>query len=153
MHGRYGMYLTPFGRAWASRASIEAFGVQVRVVLLINNSFSTKPHCSRNLRAIASRMAFPYIYIRCPCTDVSLSIAGGHRPSESGEGDEEQEPTFDPRSRRANFSLYPMEHLLYCEDCQQIRCPKCTIEEIACWYCPSCLFEIPSSSVKSDGGR
>lgn len=39
MNGRYGMYLTPLGRAWASRASIEPFGV--RVFLHINSLFPT----------------------------------------------------------------------------------------------------------------
>ncbi|KAL8651312.1 MAG: hypothetical protein Q9226_004762 [Calogaya cf. arnoldii] len=42
---------------------------------------------------------------------------------------------------------------MYCEDCQQIRCSRCTIEEIVCWYCPGCLFEIPTSQIKSEGNR
>lgn len=95
-------------------------------------------------------MNFPYTYISCPCTDISAPTDGNR---EVQEGEEEREPTFDPRSPRANFSLYPLEHLLYCEDCQQIRCPRCIIEEIVCWYCPSCLFEMPLSVVKSEGPR
>lgn len=96
-------------------------------------------------------MSFPYSYISCPCTDVSIPISGGNLPQD--DVDEEQERTFDPRSARANYSLYPLEHLLYCEDCQQMRCPRCTIEEIVCWYCPTCLFEMPSSMLRSDGYR
>lgn len=96
---------------------------------------------------------FPYFYIRCPCTDVSTPIKGQYRPSNGSEEDEEEERTFDPKSPRANFSLYPLEHLQYCEDCHEIRCPRCIIEEIACWYCPSCLFELPSTIVKGDGCR
>lgn len=96
---------------------------------------------------------FPYFYIRCPCTDVSAPINGQYGPSNGSEEDEEQERTFDPKSPRANFSLYPLEHLQYCEDCHEIRCPRCIIEEIACWYCPSCLFELPSTIVKGDGCR
>ena len=95
-------------------------------------------------------MNFPYVYISCPCTDFSTPVS---RTAEALDDEEEQERTFDPRSPRANFSLYPLEHLLYCEECQQIRCPRCTIEEIVCWYCPSCLFEMPMSVVKSEGPR
>ena len=69
------------------------------------------------------------------------------------EVDEEEERTFDPRSPRSNFSLYPPEQLLYCEDCHQIKCPRCITEEIVCWYCPHCLFETPSSMVRSEGNR
>ena len=98
----------------------------------------------------STNMNFPYVYISCPCTDVSTP-SNGKTESQDDEG--EQERTFDPRSPRANFSLYPLEHLLYCEECQQIRCPRCIIEEIVCWYCPSCLFEMPLSVVKSEGPR
>ena len=95
-------------------------------------------------------MNFPYTYVSCPCTDVSTPNSGNEEVQNE---EEEQERTFDPRSPRANFSLYTMEYLLYCEDCQQIRCPRCTLEEIVAWYCPNCLFEMPSSMVKSEGGR
>ncbi|KAF3929198.1 hypothetical protein AA313_de0203135 [Arthrobotrys entomopaga] len=67
--------------------------------------------------------------------------------------EEDEENNFDPRDQRAAFSLFPIENLLYCEDCHQIRCPRCVQDEIVCWYCPSCLFEVPSSTVKSDGNR
>lgn len=67
--------------------------------------------------------------------------------------DEEDEQTFDPRAARSNFSLYPPEQLFYCEDCHQIKCPRCITEEILCWYCPSCLFETPSSLVRNEGNR
>jgi dynactin-4 len=67
--------------------------------------------------------------------------------------EDEDEQTFDPRSPRSNFSLYPPEQLLYCEDCHQIKCPRCITEEIVSWYCPNCLFETPSSMVRSDGNR
>ncbi|EWC48341.1 hypothetical protein DRE_02110 [Drechslerella stenobrocha 248] len=67
--------------------------------------------------------------------------------------DDDEENNFDPRDPRSAFSLFPIENLLYCEDCHQIRCPRCVQDEIVCWYCPSCLFEVPSSTVKSDGNR
>ncbi|KAJ5293804.1 hypothetical protein PENANT_c002G05789 [Penicillium antarcticum] len=125
---------------------------------------------------------FPYTYISCPCADTpvpdparkrrsrespqkSPSKPPPERVNPSGEDkkeptkyeqleeDEEEEQTFDPRSPRSNFSLYPPEQLLYCEECHQIKCPRCITEEIVSWFCPSCLFETPSSMVRSDGNR
>lgn len=116
---------------------------------------------------------FPYTFISCPCADTPvpdhLRMKRRSRDSprkanfeQSGSGDgkenkveevEEEEGTFDPRSPRANFSLYPPEQLLYCEDCHQIKCPRCITEEIVSWYCPNCLFETPSSMVRSEGNR
>ncbi|OAX84379.1 hypothetical protein ACJ72_01252 [Emergomyces africanus] len=108
---------------------------------------------------------FPYTFISCPCAEQSpnptlrtnrlskdlSNIALSGQPQDSDTDDEER--TFDPRSPRANYSLYPPEHLLYCEDCHQIKCPRCITEEIVCWYCPNCLFETPSSMVRSEGNR
>ncbi|KAI9838018.1 MAG: hypothetical protein M1819_006172 [Sarea resinae] len=126
---------------------------------------------------------FPYTYIQCPCTDTSTPLRHTQHsqhsqhlhqlhpkgPSASSnttedyitaveeqeeeEEEEEEDRTLDPRSARANYSLYPIEHLLYCEDCHQIRCPRCVLDEIVCWFCPNCLFEVPSSMVKSEGNR
>jgi dynactin-4 len=43
--------------------------------------------------------------------------------------------------------------LLFCDECNHTRCPKCWTEEMIYWYCPNCLFEVPSSGVKSDRNR
>jgi hypothetical protein len=94
----------------------------------------------------------PYTYFQCPCTDTSAPLHSSHTPPESPTVQEE-ERIFDPRAPRANYSLYPLEHLLYCEDCHQIRCSRCVLDEIVTWYCPNCLFEVPSSTVKSEGNR
>jgi dynactin-4 len=123
---------------------------------------------------------FPYTYISCPCADTPVPDPARKRRSRESpqkspqkppperanieekkdsakdeyEGeDEDEEQTFDPRSPRSNFSLYPPAQLLYCEECHQIKCPRCITEEIVSWYCPSCLFETPSSMVRSDGNR
>lgn len=92
--------------------------------------------------------AFPYTLVACPCT----SFTTPSDPSKNAE-DVDDEDTFNPHHLRANFSLYHYEHLLYCDECHQIRCPRCWAEEIMNWFCPSCLFEVPSSVVKSDGNR
>ncbi|KAL3470848.1 dynactin p62 family-domain-containing protein [Aspergillus californicus] len=111
---------------------------------------------------------FPYTYISCPCAntpvpDPSRKRRSRESPQKGGSpekprpnlqfDDDEDEQTFDPRAPRSNFSLYPPEQLLYCEDCHQIKCPRCITEEIVCYYCPNCLFETPSSMVKSEGNR
>lgn len=97
---------------------------------------------------------FPYTYYSCSCHENRISPGALKRFSHPPPAeDEEDEQTFDPKNPRSNYSLYPLEHLLYCEDCRQIRCPRCVIEETLNWFCPSCLFEVPSSVVKSDGNR
>ena len=101
-------------------------------------------------------VSFPYTYISCPCSDNSRQRLDSKRSSRDVDLDEqlqEEEKTFDPRHPRSAFSLFPPEHLLYCEECLDIKCPRCVTEEIICWYCPSCLFETPSSMVKSEGNR
>ncbi|CAG8983501.1 hypothetical protein HYALB_00004302 [Hymenoscyphus albidus] len=97
----------------------------------------------------------PYTYFQCPCADSVLptrNISSDSPSAASGTSDQD-ERTFDPRAPRSNYSLYPLEHLLYCEDCHQIRCPRCVLDEIVTHYCPNCLFEVPNSIVKSEGTR
>ncbi|PHH80744.1 hypothetical protein CDD82_1535 [Ophiocordyceps australis] len=94
----------------------------------------------------------PYTYIQCPCADAAAADEGDDELQSRGP-DQDEEATFDPRAPRSNFSLFPLEYLLFCEDCQQIRCPRCVVEEIVTYFCPSCLFEIPSSNLRSEGTR
>jgi hypothetical protein len=96
---------------------------------------------------------FPYTYYSCNCSDSNSANAAAKRASAQLQPDDDEEPTFDPRNPRSNYSLYPLEHLLYCQDCQEVRCPRCVTDEVLNWFCPSCLFEVPSSVVKSDGNR
>lgn len=113
-------------------------------------------------------LTFPYTHISCPCVNISSSsghnqnllslfpparISNSNGRTDNTEDDKEEEETFDPHSPRANYCLYPLDHLMYCEDCHQIRCPRCVLEEVVCWYCPSCLFEVPSSVVKAEGNK
>lgn len=91
---------------------------------------------------------FPYAYICCPCSSLLTS------PSPLiGHSDSTPDEPLNPHDSRSSFSLYPAEHLLFCEECQGIRCPRCSYDEIALWYCPSCLFEVPGSAVKGEGSR
>ncbi|KAH7037708.1 dynactin p62 family-domain-containing protein [Microdochium trichocladiopsis] len=100
----------------------------------------------------------PYTYIQCPCYDAN---GNGHTGEDQAENatdgghidDDADENTFDPRSPRSGYSLFPLEHLLYCDVCQQIRCPRCVAEELVNIYCPNCLFEVATSSLKTEGNR
>lgn len=93
----------------------------------------------------------PYTYVQCSCSDQPPADAGRGSPTATVPEDDDR--TFDPRAPRSSYSLYPLEYLLYCEDCQQIRCPRCVTEETATYFCPNCLFEVPSSNLRSEGNR
>lgn len=96
----------------------------------------------------------PYSFIQCPCSDPSQARpATPTSATRPGSDTEDDDRTFDPRAPRSNYSLYPLEYLMYCEDCHQIRCPRCVAEEIVTYYCPSCLFEVSSSNLRSEGNR
>ncbi|XXH05156.1 hypothetical protein Hte_011581 [Hypoxylon texense] len=100
----------------------------------------------------------PYTYIQCPCHE---STNNQGRPADDAPSptsqdlpdDDDDDHTFDPRAPRSNYSLYPLEYLLYCDVCHQIRCPRCVAEELVTVYCPNCLFEVGSSSLKTEGNR
>ncbi|KAJ1647795.1 hypothetical protein IWQ61_010059 [Dispira simplex] len=47
----------------------------------------------------------------------------------------------------------PLCNLYFCDDCLQLRCGRCVSEEITGYYCPNCLFEVPSASVKAEKNR
>ncbi|RMZ86431.1 hypothetical protein DV736_g6341, partial [Chaetothyriales sp. CBS 134916] len=101
-------------------------------------------------------LEFPYTYISCPCSDISrrvLTSKPASRDVELVEELDQEEKAFDPRHPRSAFSLFPPEHLLYCEECHDLKCPRCVKEEILSWYCPYCLFETPSSTVRNETNR
>ena len=101
-------------------------------------------------------LSFPYTYISCPCSDRSRQVPASTHNARGAEVEEEvdaEEVAFNPHDPRSAYSLFPPEHLLYCEDCHDIKCPRCVTEEIISYYCPSCLFETPSSMVRSEGNR
>jgi len=99
---------------------------------------------------------FPYTHYACPCSDLTSIVPSStskRNSSIQSTVNTVEDRTFNPHDPRANYSLYPLDHLFYCDECHGIRCPKCCNEEIISWYCPSCLFEVPSSAVKGDGNR
>ncbi|GAA5983198.1 hypothetical protein JCM11641_006845 [Rhodosporidiobolus odoratus] len=63
--------------------------------------------------------------------------------------------TVPPPSRAplAELQHHSLSDLLFCEDCDAIRCDSCAACEIACYFCPNCLFEVPSASVRGEKNR
>ncbi|GAA5870312.1 hypothetical protein JCM3774_004638 [Rhodotorula dairenensis] len=53
----------------------------------------------------------------------------------------------------AQYEHHHLSELLFCEDCDAIRCNQCAACEVACYYCPNCLFEVPSASVRGEKNR
>jgi dynactin 4 len=86
----------------------------------------------------------PYVHYHCGCPDVNKSTTNL---------ESEKEETFNVNSPRIQFSTFSISKLYFCDDCHQIRCPRCVQEEIVCYYCPNCLFEVPTASVKSERNR
>jgi hypothetical protein len=120
-----------------------------------NQSMTFKPSpptSNSSAKPTMNAPVYPSIFISCPCSD-NVGQKSTPRSRDDDIDTEEEAKAFDPRAPRSTFSLFPLENLLFCEDCNQVRCPRCVLEEIVCYFCPSCLFEVPSSTVKSEGNR
>ncbi|KAJ2092014.1 hypothetical protein IW138_001380 [Coemansia sp. RSA 986] len=77
--------------------------------------------------------------------------------SEEEDEDEEKQVTapLDPSSATHMNQLLPLrasliECLYYCDDCSELRCTRCVIEEPAGYHCPNCLFDVPTASVRGE---
>ncbi|KAI6890012.1 hypothetical protein KC325_g68 [Hortaea werneckii] len=72
--------------------------------------------------------SFPYTHYACPCTSLTASppsLSTLNQAVHPTDDAEEDGRTFNPHSARANYALYPLDQLLYCDECDGIRCPKC----------------------------
>lgn len=100
------------------------------------------------------------VHYACPCTDISqgptfeaFATTEDIAEEQQIQSPEEDDSPFNPHSPRANFALYPLEHLLFCTECCELRCPRCYYEEALSYYCPSCLQDRTSTSVKTESNR
>ncbi|KAF9916273.1 hypothetical protein BGZ65_000358, partial [Modicella reniformis] len=57
---------------------------------------------------------------------------------------------FDSGNNSDTFGSQSLSRLYFCDSCDEIRCSKCTQDEIVCYYCPNCLFDVPTASVKME---
>ncbi|KAJ1562158.1 hypothetical protein HK405_015257, partial [Cladochytrium tenue] len=69
-------------------------------------------------------------------------------PRTATSGTEQEPPEVSDYLR-----LHPLYRMYYCDYCHCLRCPSCVQEEIVSFYCPNCLFEVPSASVKAEKNR
>ncbi|KAI8150326.1 dynactin p62 family-domain-containing protein [Fennellomyces sp. T-0311] len=117
----------------------------------------------------------PFVHYYCACPDLGANTTSHQdlrrSPETTAKKDPEvleekpsQHPIKDRNidasatgrhllSAQASNYLYPLSRLYFCEDCHHIRCPSCVQDEIVSYYCPNCLFEVPTASVKSEKNR
>lgn len=81
-----------------------------------------------------ARTMTPTVLYHCPCLDNSGIPPPPHLPSSS-------------------YSFHPLHTLFFCEECDVVRCNRCVSVEVSTYYCPNCLFEVPSASVRAEKNR
>lgn len=79
-------------------------------------------------------MSAPSLKIYCPCLNPSSLPPPPDLPSSS-------------------YSYHEIHDLYFCEECDSIRCNRCVSVEVSGYYCPNCLFEVPSASVRGEKNR
>ncbi|MBW0517710.1 hypothetical protein O181_057425 [Austropuccinia psidii MF-1] len=62
-------------------------------------------------------------------------------------------PPEDDLPSSLGLHYHPLSSLLFCEECDAIRCDQCVSCELNCYYCPNCLFEVPSANIRSQKNR
>ncbi|KAF8895616.1 dynactin p62 family-domain-containing protein [Infundibulicybe gibba] len=58
-----------------------------------------------------------------------------------------------PHLASSSHSFHPLHTLFFCEECDAVRCNRCVAVEVSTYYCPNCLFEVPSASVRAEKNR
>jgi hypothetical protein len=58
-----------------------------------------------------------------------------------------------PNMPSSLYSFHPLHELFFCEECDAVRCNRCVSVEVSGYYCPNCLFEVPSASVRAEKNR
>ncbi|KAG8935748.1 hypothetical protein FRC02_006557 [Tulasnella sp. 418] len=73
------------------------------------------------------------------CTCISASVTPGAPPSVN--------------LPSSSYAFHPLHALFFCEECDLVRCNRCVAVEVSGYYCPNCLFEVPSASVRAEKNR
>ncbi|KAF9444330.1 dynactin p62 [Macrolepiota fuliginosa MF-IS2] len=76
----------------------------------------------------------PSVQYHCPCLSTSPVPPPPHLPS-------------------SLHHFHPLHNLFFCEECDAVRCNRCVAVEVSTYYCPNCLFEVPSASVRAEKNR
>lgn len=89
-------------------------------------------------------------------TTTSLALVppttGTHPSAEAHESarSTKEKEFFDSGNTSDTHGSQSLSRLYFCDSCDEIRCSKCTQDEIVCYYCPNCLFDVPTASVKME---
>ncbi|KAK8861408.1 hypothetical protein IAR55_002227 [Kwoniella newhampshirensis] len=62
-------------------------------------------------------------------------------------------PPLPPSYPSSSSSFSPLSNLYFCEECDAIRCNLCVAVEVASYFCPNCLFDVPTANVRADKNR
>lgn len=102
----------------------------------------------------------PRVLYYCPCTLAAGQQADQVASSSSANKLPERRtildstipplPCYDAASQYSYFSL---DQLYFCEECDQIKCKRCTTAEVSAYYCPACLYDVQAANVKADRMR
>ena len=84
--------------------------------------------------AVTVTFMAPTVEYHCPCLSTSPIPPSPHLLSSSS-------------------SFHPLHTLFFCEECDAVRCNRCVSIEVSSYYCPNCLFEVPSASVRAEKNR
>ncbi|WVF67076.1 hypothetical protein IAT40_001821 [Kwoniella sp. CBS 6097] len=66
---------------------------------------------------------------------------------------EQPRSTLPPSFPSSSPSYHALENLYFCEECDAVRCDTCVAVEVASYFCPNCLFDVPSANVRADKNR
>ncbi|KAK6907167.1 hypothetical protein I203_101157 [Kwoniella mangroviensis CBS 8507] len=61
--------------------------------------------------------------------------------------------SLPPSYPSSSSSYHRLDRLYFCEECDAVRCDQCVAIEIASYFCPNCLFDVPSANVRADKNR
>ncbi|KAG7445718.1 uncharacterized protein BT62DRAFT_896625 [Guyanagaster necrorhizus] len=62
-------------------------------------------------------------------------------------------PPPPPHLASSSHSFHSLHSLFFCEECDAVRCNRCVSVEVSGYFCPNCLFEVPSASVRAEKNR
>jgi hypothetical protein len=88
----------------------------------------------RRKKSIVESFMTPTVLYHCPCLSSDPIPPPPNAPSSS-------------------YQFHPLHELFFCEECDAVRCNHCVSVEVSGYYCPNCLFEVPSASVRAEKNR
>ncbi|PWN23640.1 hypothetical protein BCV69DRAFT_309521 [Microstroma glucosiphilum] len=97
----------------------------------------------------------PNVSYHCECSlgVVEQGKADSVPESASSQASTSTLPLLPSQYSPARYSFHSLQTLYYCTECLETRCQLCSQSEIVTHYCPACLFDVPSATVKAERNR